>query len=303
MSYLGETAAIMVSLLWTAGALFFTSAGKRIGSFSVNLYRIIISAFFLCITHQIFFGIPFPLASLEQWIWLGLSGVIAMGIGDYCLFSSFVIIGPRLTVLILAMSPIFASLGALVLLGEILYPIALLGIAVTLIGIVIVLRDKKDDKEQGNISKNLKWKGVFLSLIASIGQGIGIVLAKKGMNINPNQLIDPLSATFIRIIMAGVFVWIMALGTGKLSELNNGLRNKIGMELTLGGAFFGAFLGITLSMIAVKHAETGVAQTLMSLRPIIILPVIHILYKNPISAREIIGAAITVCGVAILFLN
>jgi drug/metabolite transporter (DMT)-like permease len=59
---------------------------------------------------------------------------------------------------------------------------------------------------------------------------------------------------------------------------------------------------MTLSMVAIANAEAGVAQTLMSLMPVFIIPVTWIIYREKTSWRGILGAVVAVTGVAILFL-
>ena len=59
-STVGESAAVITSCLWTVSSLFFTSAGKRIGSLSVNAYRTVMAVGFLVIAHLILLGTIFP---------------------------------------------------------------------------------------------------------------------------------------------------------------------------------------------------------------------------------------------------
>jgi drug/metabolite transporter (DMT)-like permease len=75
------------------------------------------------------------------------------------------------------------------------------------------------------------------------------------------------------------------------------------MKCTAAGAVVGPFVGMTLSMVAVANTQPGIAQTLMSLMPIFIIPVIWIIYRERTSWRGILGALIAVIGVAILFLT
>jgi drug/metabolite transporter (DMT)-like permease len=74
------------------------------------------------------------------------------------------------------------------------------------------------------------------------------------------------------------------------------------MKYTGAGALVGPVLGVTLSMMAVTYTQAGIAQTLMSLMPIFILPTMWILYRQKTSWRGILGALVAVLGVAILFL-
>jgi drug/metabolite transporter (DMT)-like permease len=299
---IGESAAIITALLWTFNSILFTAAGKRIGSISVNAYRIIMAVGLLTLTHFILLGAVIPLATDGQWFWVGLSGIVGLGIGDFGLFAAFVIIGPRRSVLLMALSPIFAAFGAFFLMGEGLTLLAILGITITLAGVMIVILEREEKSDEKPISKKMKTWGTILGLIGAAGQGIGYAMAKTGMWLYPDELLHPLSTTLIRMIMGAIFIWICVLAAGKLPELRRALRDRHGMKCTAGGAFIGPFIGVTLSMVAVTYIAAGVAQTLMSLMPVFIIPVIWILYKQRTSWRGIAGAVIAFVGVAILFL-
>lgn len=301
-SFLGETAAVVTSGLWTLSSLFFTAAGRRIGSTSVNAYRTVIAIGFLMVTHLVLLGTVFPLASGGQWFWLGASGIVGLGIGDSGLFAAYVMIGPRRSLLLMALAPIFASLGAYSLLGETLPAVAVLGIALTLGGVVLVILEGEEDSGEAPVPGKLKKYGVLCGLVAAIGQGFGLVLAKKGIDLNPVVTLNPLSATLMRMVLGGCSLWFVMLAAGKLPQLRNAFNSKEGMRQTVAAAFLGPFLGVTLSMVAVTYAETGIAQTLLSLMPVMIIPVVWILYKQKTSSRGILGAAIAVIGVSILFL-
>jgi drug/metabolite transporter (DMT)-like permease len=55
-------------------------------------------------------------------------------------------------------------------------------------------------------------------------------------------------------------------------------------------------------MVAVTYTDAGVAQTLMSLMPVLIIPLVWVVYRQRTGWRGILGAVIAVIGVAILFL-
>jgi len=299
----GETAAVATSCLWTITSIFFTSAGKKIGSLSVNAYRIIMAVGFLALAHAILLRSILPMATNGQWFWMGISGVIGLGIGDFGYFAALITIGPRRSVLLMALSPIFASIGAYLMLGETIPTLAMLGIAVTLAGVAMVIMEEEERSGEEPVSGKLRSYGVFLALVGAIGQGVGLVLAKKGIYLDPAMTLNPLSATLIRMILAALFVWMVAAVAGKLPELRKAIESKEGISHTAAGAFIGPFMGVTLSMVAVTYTHAGIAQTLMSLMPVLIIPVVWILYKQRTSLRGILGAAIAVIGVSILFLT
>ncbi len=300
---LGETAALATSCLWTVTSLFFTSAGKKIGALSVNAYRTIIAVGLLVVTHTILLGSVLPVATNGQWFWMGMSGIVGLGIGDLTYFGALVTIGPRRSVLLMASSPIFASIVAYLMLGETIPTFAILGIAITLGGIVVVILEEEERSGEPPVSSKLRRYGVLLGLVGAIGQGVGLVISKKGIYLNPEMTLDPLSATLMRMILGALFVWIVAAGARKLPELRRAAGNKEAIRNTTAGALFGPFLGVTFSMVAVTYTSAGIAQTLMSLMPILIIPVVWVQYKQRTSLRGILGAAVAVIGVAILFLT
>lgn len=300
---IGEVAALVTAILWTFNTLMFTSASKKIGPLNVNAYRIIMAIGFLTVAHIVLLGTVIPNAGNEHWLWLGISGIIGLGIGDFGLFSAFVTIGPRRTVLIMALSPVFASLGAYILTGETILPAAVAGMSVTLAGIIIVILEREDRSGEQAITNGVKLRGFSLALVGAAGQGIGLAFSKKGINLDPNALINPLSATLMRMLFGAFFVWISLTVIGKLPELRKALDDRSGIEHTAAAAFIGPFLGVTLSMVAVTFTQAGIAQTLMSLMPVMIIPVIWVINKQKTSWRGILGALIAVVGVAIIFLT
>jgi drug/metabolite transporter (DMT)-like permease len=302
-SLIGYTAAVSTSFLWAVNSIFFERAVKRIGAVSVNAYRIFLAAILLAVTHTILFGLPLPKASNGQWLWLGLSGIVGLGVGDFGLFAALDIMGPRRLTVMMTLSPIFASLVAYLMLGETISPMAAFGIAITLTGVILATLEKDTRIERGLFSGGLNAWGVFFALVGAIGQGVGIVLAKMGMYFDSNAVINPLSAALMRMLAGALFVWTCVLASGKRLEVQRAISNKEGVKFTVLGAFIGPFVGVTLSMVAVARAHAGVAQTLMSLMPIIIIPLMWGLYGQKTGWRGILGAVVAVIGVAILFVT
>lgn len=300
---IGESAAVATSFLWTVSSIFFTSAGKKIGWLNVNAYRTVIAIAMLAVTHIVLLGTVVPSLDGAQWFWMGLSGIVGLGIGDSGLFAAYLAIGPRRSLLLMALAPIFAASGAYVMLNETIGGLAALGIALTLIGVVLVILESEGRSGEERISTRQRASGVFYGVVAAMGQGFGLVLSKKGIDLTPGSTLNPLSATLMRLIFAALFIWVFILVAGKTPQLVSASRNREGLLNTAAASFLGPYLGITLSMIAVTLTATGVAQTLLSLMPIMIIPIVWILHRQRTSWRGIAGAAVAVLGVAIIFLS
>ena len=300
---IGESAAVATSFLWTVSSIFFTSAGKRIGWLCVNAYRTVIAIALLAVTQIILLGTVVPLANLGQWFWMGLSGIVGLGIGDSGLFAAYLTIGPRRSLLLMALAPIFAAVGAYLMLGETIPELAIVGIIITLIGVVMVILESEERSGEQRISSRRRASGVMFGLVAAGGQGVGLVLAKKGIDLIPGTTLNPVSATLMRLLLGALFIWVLALVLGRIPEVLTAARNRTGMRDTAAASLVGPYLGITLSMVAVTLTETGVAQTLLSLMPVMIIPVVWLLYGQRTSWRGVIGAVVAVLGVAIIFVS
>lgn len=233
---MGESAAILTSCFWTASSLLFTSAGRKIGAFSVNAYRTTMAIVLLACTHAVFLGDVLPVASGGQWFWMGLSGIVGLGIGDFGLFAAYVTIGPRRSVLVQASSPIFAAVGAYLMFGDTLSLLSVLGIAVTLTGIAVVLLERQETSEEKLTANRGKRWGLFFGLISAMGQGFGVVLSRKGMYLGVSEAMNPISAALIRMLLAGLFVWTIILFAGKLPGVQKAAKNREGIKYTAAGA-------------------------------------------------------------------
>jgi drug/metabolite transporter (DMT)-like permease len=304
-SLVGQTAAVATAALWTFCAILFASAGRRIGALSVNAYRIAMAVVLLSLAHLVLRGSPWPAASGGQWFYMGLSGVIGLALGDFGYFGSLVLIGPRRGVLIMSTAPIFSSVTAYLVLGEVLSAWNLLGIALALGGVVIVILDENIHASEVTPTRRHTVYGVLCGLAGSLGQGIGLVISKYGMMVAGGKgaaPLDPLPATLVRMMVAGAFVWLTVIVSGRLPGVLARRRDAAAMLRTAGGATSGPFLGVWLSMVAVSHTVAGVAATLMALMPVMVIPVLWIVYRQRTSWRGMLGAVATVAGVAILFL-
>ena len=295
---MGEISALAAAFLWAVSSIFFSFAGKQIGSSLLNLIRLSFALVFLVITHTVLFGSPIPLhASLQQWTWLGLSSLIGLVIGDYFLFQSFIMVGPRLGMLVMAISPVISSLFAWIFLGEVLSSIQVFGIILTIAGISIVVMDRNDSQNK-IYGDSKKWLGILFAIGAAIGQAVGLIFAKKGL---PPDF-SALSGVVIRVLVASIFVWIQVLVRKQIKPGLNVLRmNSKAIKFSFLGAVIGPYLGVWLSLIAVQFAKVGIASTLMALTPIFHLPIGSIL-KEKITIQAVFGTLIAIGGVAILFL-
>ncbi|HTP13798.1 MAG TPA: DMT family transporter, partial [Bacteroidota bacterium] len=229
---------------------------------------------------------------------LAISGILGLVFGDSFLFKSYEYNGARISALIMSAAPAIAALFAYFVLDETLSLWGFVGMAVTLGGIVLVVADRQDSR---STHTPITARGIFFAFLGACGQGGGLVTAKLAFNEHP---IDSFAATMVRILSALAILIPLAIISGRVGRSVRvwvGDRKTFG--LTLLGAILGPYLGITFSLLSIEHTKVAVASTIMATVPIIMLPLVRIVYRENLRWRAYAGAFVAVGGVAILFLR
>ncbi|HOX45669.1 MAG TPA: DMT family transporter [Myxococcota bacterium] len=294
---LGELAALGTATCWTVTALAFEAAGRRVGSLAVNLLRLALAAGIYSLFGLANRGLALPTdASAHAWLWLSLSGLVGFTLGDLCLFRALVLVGARLSMLIMALVPPLTALLGWVFLGEALTWLDGLGMLLTLVGVGWVVLERRPPDPRG-ADPRARWSGLALALGGAAGQAVGLVLSKHGMG-----EYDAFAASHIRVLAGlGGFV-LLFTACGLWGRLRPAFKDRRAMAQLGLGALFGPFLGVSLSLLAVQHTQAGVAATLMALVPVLVIPAAWLLRREPVTLRALAGACIAVAGSAFLFL-
>lgn len=291
-SYVGEIASLLTAVCWTFSAIYFEKAGRRVGSLSVNIIRIFLGIIFLGLTTTFTRGMFFPMdATPYNWFWLGLSGIVGFFIGDLFLFKSYTIIGSRTSQLVMSLAPMITAVIGWFFLNEILSLKSIIGIVVSVSGIMIAVAGKK-------LKLNVPVKGFLYALGGALGQAVGLILSKKGMG-----EYDAVAATQIRAIFGFAAFAILVTFAKRWRRVILTTGDRKSMSIITVGTIFGPFIGVSLSLYAVQHTETGIAAALMALTPIFIIVPTAIMFKEKITARQVIGAVISIVGASIFFIR
>lgn len=297
MGFIGEVAGLATSFFFALTSLIFAATGRMVGSQVTNRIRLIFALLYLAVLNVVLFGEPLPLSTEpSRWIWLSLSGVIGLSLGDAFYFQSLVSVGPRLGSLLLSLAPIFGSVIAWVFFGETLTPLQITGILLALSGIgwVVASHEEPPGTPHGDTRR-----GVFFGVLAGLGQATGLVLSKQGMF----GEFSPFQANVIRILAGAVVIWSLTFLQGSAGATLRSLREKPrALRLLALGALVGPVLGVSSSLLAVQHTEIGVASTLMVLPPVILLPVSYFALREKLGWQAVAGTFLAILGVAVLFL-
>ena len=299
MTFIGEMAALFTSVCWSLSAIGFTKSTERVGSVITNRVRVLLAMLMLILINTVLYGQPVPLhAGAARWAWLGISGIIGLSLGDAFLFQAYKEIGARLGLLLLSLAPVFGAAIAWIFFRQTLSLLQIAGILITLAGISWVVL-ARPSKQAENFHK-ASGRGVLFGVLAALGQATGLVFSQQGMSGN----FSPFAGTLIRMFAAVAALWIVA---GLQRQAGTTVQAMRTQPAALGwvafGAVFGPVLGVSASLLAVQHADIGVASTLMALPPVFMLPISYFIFKERFGWQVVAGTLIAIAGVALLFFS
>ena len=293
---IGELSALATAILWSGTALVFSEAARRVGSTQVNVARLVLAMLFLAIS-LLALGIPIHL-TMSQFELLAASGLIGLVFGDGFLFLAFEKIGARISMLVMAINPAMTAVLAYFFLGESIALAGVLGMVATVGGIALVVLDKREEHSTAHRGRGM---GVLYAFFGALGQAVGLIFAKQAF---AEGDVHAFVATLVRIAAAAaVMLPAVFLYRPTRTILTDFRHDRRALLLTIGGAVIGPYLGITLSIVAIAHTKTAIAATIMATPPIIMLPMVRFVTKEPLHWKAIAGAVLAVTGVAVLFLR
>jgi drug/metabolite transporter (DMT)-like permease len=295
--YTGQLAALGAAGLWACTALSIEGAARRIGSLTVNLVRLAFGFAFLSLAGLIFRGQALPVdATPHNWAWLTLSGLVGFTFGDLCLYRAYLVLGPRLSSLMMALVPPITALIGWLVLGETLTAHDLLGMTLTVAGVGWAILER-GNHTGASPQRHITPAGVALGLGGALGQAVGLILSKIGM-----ADYNVFAATQVRVIAGFAGYALLFCFLSWWPNVRTGIRDRKALGFAALGAFFGPFLAVSLSLVAVRETAAGVAASIMALTPVLIIPLVIVLRREKVGIGGLFGALVAVAGVALLFL-
>ena len=296
--YIGEIAALLAAFSFSLTSVCFTLAGRRINVIVSLATSLPISWLVMAGLHWLTEGEPFPLsASLERWLPLATSGILAFVISSYFILNAYQLIGPRLTMLIASFAPVLGALLAFVFLGQALPPNSALGIALVMFGIVWVVAERSPT-QQADLDKAERRRGAVFAVLGTLAQGSAFVFSSQGVA----DGFPPFSGTLIRVTAGVIALWLFIAAQSKIRETLTAFGDDI---KTFGQIFAAAVLGPVIAgsflLLAFQHIPVGVATTLSHTTAIMLIPIGWLVFKERISLRAILGTVLAIVGIAVLF--
>lgn len=290
-----EWLAALAALCWAVGSLLSASAASQMGAFAFTRWRL-------------FFALSL-LWALAAWTgqWrsldgqalglLVLSGLIGIFIGDTALFACMNRLGPRRSGVLFATHALFSAVLAWWILGETLWGWTLLGSGLLVSGVMVAIAwgCRADETHRWEETRGALWQGVALGLLAALGQSVATLMIKPLMGTG----IDAVSASAVRTTAAfAAHVVLLWSGLG-LARVQQPLSAAVLLK-TWASAAVAMALGMTLILAALRTGQANLVGIFSSLSPVLLLPLLWLIYRRRPAMWAWVGSAMAVLGSALI---
>lgn len=288
MEILGILAAILSAASWACGTLLFDRIGKVMSPAGITFVKGAAGILLMALLAVCLGG--FDRIEPMDGLYLALSGIIGIAVGDTLFFKSLQDLGAKMQVLFFMLGQVMTMLLSFLFLGELLSVNEYVGSFALLLGVVIVLWGKQEDHPN-------KARGILYGLLAIGCFSLSAVIVKYSIHD-----VDVVSATFYRMSFGTVFILLAGLTSKEIKTWVRPLRDVRLSVLFLVNVLIITFGGFLLSMVAIKNISVSLASVLGTTEPIFVLLFAYLFNHDTASRRELVGALVSVLAVIFIIL-
>jgi len=289
-----EALALIAAACWAVSSLFSAGPSQRLGAFAFSRWRMLFAS--LLLWSLALAGGGWRSLDASGFGLLALSGLIGIFVGDTALFACMNRLGPRRSGVLFATHALFSAWLAWLFLGETLWGWTLVGSGLLVGGVMlaIVWGKRGDEAHAWEQVRGALWVGLGLGLLAALCQSVATLMLKPLMSTG----VDAIAASAMRMstaLAAHGLLWLFWRGARARAHL----RMKDAIWIFLSAAIAMA-LGMTLILQAMRHGQAGLVAVLSSVTPVLILPLLWLVYRRRPAAGAWVGALLAVMGTALI---
>lgn len=274
------------------------TASNHLGAFAFTRWRMLFAALMLWLLSASDGG--WATLVLTDVSLLVVSGIIGIFIGDTALFAAMNRLGPRRAGVLFATHALFSVVLAYIFLGETQWGWTLIGSSLLLSGVMtaILFGKRKTELHAWEANQSQLKRGVALGLLAALCQAVATLMLKPLMETD----VDAIAASAVRMSTAFVLHQLIFMLGFKIARAYLPMTTNVFL-LVLANAALSMVLGMTLILQALKHGDAGMVAILSSVSPVLVLPLLWLVYKRSPAVGAWLGAALTVLGTTLILLK
>jgi drug/metabolite transporter (DMT)-like permease len=286
---LGALCALGSAVTWAGISLLVRTLNPPFNSVAINAIRTTASGALLLAWILLGQGAaPLEAISGQNLGLLVVSIVLAIGVGDTVFFESTRRLGLGRGMTIAMSYPLVAAALAAVFLDEAITLRLAAGALLTLAGLAVIVVSRGEEATAGHAW----WLGVGGATLAAVAWGVSSVLLKA-----PLGEVEPITAQAVRLPVAGILLFATPWARGAVRALGASEAAVVWQVVVLSLL---TALSSVLFVAGLKYAGVAVATVLSSTAPMFAIPLGLIFLGARLSLRPVVGAAITVAGIAVL---
>jgi DME family drug/metabolite transporter len=290
----GEWVALFSALLWALGSVLLAASSKRLHVVPLNLVRCVVSTSFFWVLLPFYggleaiAGIPF-----QAWLWLAVSVLGLLVIGDTLYFLSMNLAGVSWTMPISSITPLWVVLMAALFVGEPLTWQLVVGALLVVSGMILVSRTTSQYRDRRIVDPRSRRTGLILALVVSVLWAIGQVALKPG-----TEGMHSVVANSVRQPMAALMLLGLALIRGRWRQLRTLDRKSWAVILT--ASLVGTGFGTLFFIMSIQMVGAGRSSVLTSTAPMMALPFSMLWLDERPNRWTVGGTLMTVAGIALV---
>ncbi len=291
MPYVGEAFSLGAAVVWAGAVIFFRRSGETTSPFSLNLFRVGVSAGLLCLVIAVSGGEFFPEQSAGDFFRLALSGVVGIAISDTMFHRCLNMVGAGINSIIDCLySPFVAGL-AFLMLGENLRPVQIFGMILVIGGVVLTTRMvPPEGATHLDLLVGALWGAGAMATLA-----LGVIWAKPVLEHS-----SVLWATTFRQVVSFAAMAPVALASPDRRRIWGVFRPRRDWRFTVPGTILGSFLALLLWLAGMKYTQAGIAAVLNQTSTVFVLVLASIFLHEPFTGRRWIAAGLAIGGIVLV---
>ena len=290
----GEVLALVSALLWSVASVLMALGSHRLHVLPLNLIRCVVSSVFFWALLPFSGGLEaFRTVPSSAWLWLVVSVLILLVVGDTLYFRSLNLAGVSWAMPVAGINPLWAILLAALFVDEPLTWSLLLGALLVVAGVTLLSRPEMHSSNGQDIEPAARRKGLLIALLVSLLWGAGQVTLKPA-----TAGMHSVVANSIRQPLAMFILLAINLRTGLWKELRRLDRRSWAMILL--ASLVGTGVGTLFFVMAIQTLGAGRTAVITSTSPLLAIPFSMTMLREKPTRWTVAGTFFTTVGVVLV---
>jgi drug/metabolite transporter (DMT)-like permease len=275
--------------------VLFAAGSKQLRPEAANLFKTTLAAALLFLTLLVLQGSrAFHVTDSREAAYLAVSGFLGISICDTLYFYCLRAIGAWRTLVISCLAPPLTAVLSALVLEDPMGVSGVLGMWIALAGVVLAIVGGWRKGEDG---LSFTRAGTIVGVIMAVLVSIAIILTKVG-----TARTGSIEASTQRILAGVVGIILIEAVRGKLGRTFRAALRPPALKKLVAGSVIGTYVAYVFFIAGIKNAHPGVATALAATAPAFVIPFSIVFLREKVSVLAVLGTAMAIAGILILFL-